>query len=96
MSAVSVKRYSQRFIVLSIPLRYTQLVSAVGDAVREAIARRVCNVLCEELFITSKLWVQDMANYDLQPEAKCEASLKKSGLDWRDLLFCIQAVGDYF
>ncbi len=36
---------------------------AVGDAVREAIAEGICTR--EELFITSKLWVQDMANYDM-------------------------------
>ena len=34
---------------------------AVGDAVREAIAEGLCTR--EELFITSKLWVQDMASF---------------------------------
>ncbi|ECT1506547.1 aldo/keto reductase [Salmonella enterica subsp. enterica serovar Derby] len=57
---------------------------AVGDAVREAIATGLCTR--EELFITSKLWVQDMANYDLA-KAGIEASLKKSGLDYFDLYF---------
>lgn len=49
---------------------------AVGDAVREAIATGLCTR--EELFITSKLWVQDMANYDLA-KAGIEASLKNPG-----------------
>ncbi len=48
---------------------------AVGDAVREAIATGLCTR--EELF-TSKLWVQDMANYDLA-KAGIEASLKNPG-----------------
>lgn len=33
---------------------------AVGEAVREAIAQGICTR--EELFITSKMWVQDMQN----------------------------------
>lgn len=44
--------------------------------VREAIATGLCTR--EELFITSKLWVQDMANYDLA-KAGIEASLKNPG-----------------
>ncbi|EBV0227188.1 aldo/keto reductase [Salmonella enterica subsp. salamae] len=51
---------------------------AVGDAVREAIATGLCTR--EELFITSKLWVQDMANYDLA-KAGIEASLKMKTTD---------------
>lgn len=66
---------------------------AVGDAVREAIATGLCTR--EELFITSKLWVQDMANYDLA-KAGIDASLKKSGLDYFDLYLLHQAMGDYF
>lgn len=66
---------------------------AVGDAVREAIAEGICTR--EELFITSKLWVQDMANYDAAT-AGIEASLKKSGLEYFDLYLLHQAMGDYF
>ena len=35
---------------------------AVGQAMREAIAEGICTR--EELFITSKMWVQDMQSYD--------------------------------
>ncbi len=66
---------------------------AVGDAVREAIEEGLCTR--EELFITSKLWVQDMANYDAA-KAGIEASLKKSGLEYFDLYLLHQAMGDYF
>ncbi|MFV0575892.1 MAG: aldo/keto reductase [Vibrio sp.] len=66
---------------------------AVGDAVREAIALGLCTR--EELFITSKLWIQDMANYDMA-KAGIEASLKKSGLEYFDLYLLHQAMGDYF
>lgn len=66
---------------------------AVGDAVREAIKEGLCSR--EELFITSKLWVQDMNNYDTA-KAGIEASLQKSGLEYFDLYLLHQAMGDYF
>lgn len=66
---------------------------AVGDAVREAIAEGLCTR--EELFITSKLWVQDMANYDTA-KAAIDASLKKTGLEYLDLYLLHQAMKDYF
>ena len=55
---------------------------AVGEAVREAIAEGICTR--EELFITSKMWVQDMQNYETA-EAAIDASLEKTGLDYLDL-----------
>lgn len=66
---------------------------AVGEAVREAIAEGLCTR--EELFITSKMWVQDMANYDTA-KAAIEDSLKKTGLEYLDLDLLHQAMGDYF
>lgn len=66
---------------------------AVGDAVREAIEEGVCTR--DQLFITSKLWIQDMANCDTA-KAGIEASLNKSGLDYFDLYLLHQAMGDYF
>lgn len=50
---------------------------AVGEAVREAISEGLCTR--EELFITSKLWVQDMLNQDIAA-AGIEESLKNR--DW--------------
>lgn len=46
---------------------------AVGEAVREAIEEGLCTR--EELFITSKLWIQDMKDYDTA-KSGIEASLK--------------------
>ncbi len=66
---------------------------AVGDAVRESIAEGICTR--EELFITSKLWVQDMASYETAQRA-INASLKKSGLEYLDLYLLHQAMKDYF
>ncbi|EJU2021589.1 aldo/keto reductase, partial [Escherichia coli] len=66
---------------------------AVGEAVREAISEGLCTR--DELFITSKLWVQDMLNQDTA-KAGIEASLKKSGLEYFDLYLLHQAMRDYF
>lgn len=66
---------------------------AVGQAVRQAIDEGICQR--EDLFITSKLWVQDMKNYDAARYG-IDASLKKSGLEYIDLYLLHQAMGDYF
>lgn len=66
---------------------------AVGEAVREAIAEGICTR--EELFITSKMWVQDMQNYDMA-KAAIDASLNAMGLEYLDLYLLHQAMKDYF
>ena len=66
---------------------------AVGSAVKRAIADGLCTR--EDLFITSKLWVQDMMDYE-SAQKGIEASLEKSGLEYFDLYLLHQACGDYF
>ncbi|MBR3345032.1 MAG: aldo/keto reductase [Solobacterium sp.] len=66
---------------------------AVGAAIKEAIETGL--VTREELFITSKMWVQDMKNYDMAKKA-IETSLEKLGLEYLDLYLLHQAMGDYF
>ncbi len=66
---------------------------AVGEAVREAIAEGICTR--EELFITSKMWVQDMQNYDMAKKA-IDTSLHTLGLEYLDLYLLHQAMKDYF
>lgn len=66
---------------------------AVGEAVREAIAEGICTR--EELFITSKMWVQDMQNYDMAAKA-IDSSIKTLGVDYIDLYLLHQAMKDYF
>lgn len=60
---------------------------AVGSAVKE------CGIKRSELFITTKLWVQD-ASYDGAKRA-FELSLKKLGLEYLDLYLIHQPMGDY-
>ena len=61
------------------------------EAVGAAIAK--CGVPREELFITTKLWVQD-ASYEGAKQA-IETSLKKLGVDYIDLYLIHQPMGDY-
>ena len=60
---------------------------AVGAAVKK------CGVPREELFITTKLWVQD-ASYEGAKKA-IETSLQNLGLDYIDLYLIHQPMGDY-
>ncbi|WP_050636135.1 aldo/keto reductase [Candidatus Stoquefichus sp. SB1] len=66
---------------------------AVGDGIRKAMSEGICSR--EDLFITSKLWVQDMKDFDSAKQA-IDTSLKKSGLEYFDLYLLHQALGDYF
>ena len=61
------------------------------EAVGKAIAK--CGVPSEELFITTKLWVQD-ASYE-GAKAAIETSMKKLGLSYIDLYLIHQPMGDY-
>ena len=61
------------------------------EAVGKAVAK--CGVPRGELFITTKLWVQD-ASYEGAKQA-IEASLTKLGLDYIDLYLIHQPMGDY-
>lgn len=61
------------------------------EAVGKAIAK--CGVPREELFITTKLWVQD-AGYEAAKRA-IQTSLDKLGLDYLDLYLLHQPMGDY-
>ena len=61
------------------------------EAVGKAISK--CGVPRGELFITTKLWVQD-ASYEGAKQA-IEASLTKLGLDYIDLYLIHQPMGDY-
>lgn len=66
---------------------------AVGEAIREAIDEGICTRM--ELFITSKMWVQDMENMETAKRA-IETSLHKMGLEYLDLYLLHQAMKDYF
>lgn len=61
---------------------------AVGRAISKSGVKR------SDLFVTTKLWVQD-AGYDAAKRA-FETSLSKLGLDYLDLYLIHQPMGDYY
>lgn len=61
---------------------------AIADALRDGIAER------KELFIATKVWVQD-SGYEATRKAY-ELSLKRLGLDYLDLYLIHQPLGDYY
>ena len=63
---------------------------AVGRAIKRAIEDGA--VKREELFVTTKLWIQD-TGYETTKKA-CEKSLKKLRLDYIDLYLIHQPFGD--
>jgi len=66
---------------------------AVGKAVSRAVADGL--VTREELFITTKVWVQDMKNEETAYEA-VKTALAKLGMNYVDLILLHQPMGDYF
>lgn len=64
---------------------------AVGRAIHKAIVEY--GVKRSDLFITTKLWVQD-AGYEAAKKA-VETSMKKLGLEYLDLYLIHQPMGDY-
>lgn len=61
---------------------------AVGEAVRESGVKR------EDVFVTSKVWVQDI-NYEGTKKA-IDRSLNELGFDYLDLMLLHQPMGDYY
>ena len=66
---------------------------ALGKGVKRAIADGL--VRREELFITTKVWVQDEKNEETAYQA-VKTSLAKLDMDYVDLVLLHQAMGDYF
>lgn len=66
---------------------------ALGKGVARAIADGITTR--EELFITTKVWVQDQKNEDTAYEA-VKTSLGKLNMDYVDLVLLHQPMGDYF
>lgn len=66
---------------------------ALGRAVKRAIQDQL--VTRDELFITSKIFPNDMMSYQTA-QAAIQHSLTKSGLDYFDLYLIHQPYGDYF
>ncbi len=85
----------ERAVLDAIESGYSLIDTAAAYMNEEAVGSAVkkCGVPRDELFITTKLWVQD-ASYEGAKKA-IETSMKKLGLDYIDLYLIHQPMGDY-
>ena len=85
----------EQAVLDAIATGYRLIDTAAAYMNEEAVGRAIakCGVPREELFITTKLWVQD-ASYEGAKKA-IETSLQKLGLDYIDLYLLHQPMGDY-
>lgn len=86
----------EQCVVDAIEAGYRLIDTAAVYGNEEAVGRAIqrCDVPREELFITSKLWVQD-AGYEKTKQA-IHTSLKKLNLDYLDLYLIHRPFGDYY
>ena len=91
----------QRVVYDAIKTGYRLLDTAAAymneEAVGKGVARAIADGLTtrEELFITTKVWVQDQKTEDTAYEA-VKTSLAKLNMDYVDLVLLHQPMGDYF
>ena len=83
----------ERVVLEAIAAGYRLIDTAAAYMNEEGVGRAIkaCGVPREELFITSKLWVQD-ANYEGAKQA-IQASLSKLGVNYLDLYLIHQPLG---
>lgn len=74
--------------------RLIDTAAAYGNEEAVGAALRKCGIPRGELFITTKLWVQD-ASYEEAKKA-VEISMQKLGLEYLDLYLLHQPMGDYY
>lgn len=86
----------EQCVVDAIEAGYRLIDTASVYGNEEAVGRAIkrCGIPREELFITSKLWVQD-AGYEKTKQA-IHTSLKKLNLDYLDLYLIHRPFGDYY
>lgn len=85
----------ERAVLDAISSGYRLIDTASGYRNEEAVGAAIkkCGIPREELFITTKLWVQD---YGYEETKKAfETSMKKLGLDYLDLYLIHQPFGKY-
>ena len=76
---------------------YRHLDTAASYGNEEAVGRAIksSGIAREELFVTTKLWIQDRPGEEAVKRA-FDASLQRLGLDYLDLYLIHQPLGDYY
>ena len=90
------QKVCEQAVLDAIKVGYRSIDTAATYLNEEAVGRAVAasGVKREELFITTKLWVQDHG-YDNTKRA-FDKSLKKLGLDYLDMYLIHKPYGDYY
>jgi 2,5-diketo-D-gluconate reductase A len=83
---------------LAAGYRHLDTAAAYGNEEALAAAVRASGVAREELFITTKLWVQHAPTGSVEDDTRraFDSSLGRLGLDYVDLYLIHQPLGDYY
>ncbi|NYE95898.1 2,5-diketo-D-gluconate reductase A [Psychromicrobium silvestre] len=83
---------------LAAGYRHLDTAAAYGNETAVGAAIKASGIEREELFITTKLWVQHAPSGSVQDDTKVafDKSLQRLGLDYLDLYLIHQPLGDYY
>jgi 2,5-diketo-D-gluconate reductase A len=88
--------YTEQAVTAALAAGYRHLDTAASYGNEEAVGRAIAasGIPRAELFVTTKLWVQDAGE---EPTKQAfDASLQRLGLDYLDLYLIHQPYGDYY
>ena len=87
---------TEQAVATALEVGYRLLDTAASYGNEEAVGRAVrsSGIARDELFITTKLWIQDPG--EANARAAFERSLERLGLDYVDLYLIHQPLGDYY
>jgi 2,5-diketo-D-gluconate reductase A len=87
---------TERAVADALQAGYRSIDTAAGYQNEEAVGRAIkaSGIPREELFITTKLWIQDAG--EVNTARAYQRSLKKLGVDYADLYLIHQPFGDYY
>jgi 2,5-diketo-D-gluconate reductase A len=88
---------TERVVTDALATGYRHLDTAAAYGNEEAVGRAISSsgIPREELFVTTKLWIQARPGEDVV-KAAFDASLHRLGLDYLDLYLIHQPFGDYY
>ncbi|HSV67400.1 MAG TPA: aldo/keto reductase [Mycobacteriales bacterium] len=88
---------TQQVVEQALATGYRHLDTAASYGNEEAVgaAIKASGIAREELFVTTKLWIQARPGEDVV-KAAFDTSLRKLGLDYLDLYLIHQPLGDYY
>jgi 2,5-diketo-D-gluconate reductase A len=88
---------TERAVSDALSVGYRHLDTAASYGNEEAVGRAIKNsgIPREELFVTTKLWIQSQPGEDVV-KGRFDRSLQRLGLDYLDLYLIHQPFGDYY